>query len=151
MLSKCKQLLIELSNLKGSGRKAAFRRAEIVSALASDPEFLIVSHTKDEGEARESLAREVDDFGFSVDELIVMLKFAPDESTWTSTPLLVLRQEAFENKRNQQPRRGAVVIPLVERLRQRIGELETTVAELKHDNRTLRKKLKKIERSLAVV
>jgi hypothetical protein len=152
MTSNYKQLLIELENLSHEAKATVFRRAQIIVALVKDPEYAHFLHTDDEGEVRRKLSRYISELGVSVDDVIVMLEFAPQQETWSTTPLRELRDLAYASrvKRGLTDRKRPTGT-LIEKLRKQIDDLKKQLAVERHEKRTLARRLHAIEKSITSV
>lgn len=100
MTSKFKELLIELDGLMKYAKGSLFRRAQIVVALIKDDDYWEYLKTRNLDDVCRQLQRYLSDAKFSLDDLQVMLDFAPDASQWTEGNLGKLCADAWESRRS---------------------------------------------------
>jgi len=176
MKSNFKELLKELDGLMRDARGSLFRRAQIVVALIKDDDYWEYLKTRDLHQICSQLQRYVSDAKFSIDDLQVMLEFAPDSRLWESANLAQLCAESWEAKAAKNPTRATTFKPqtpeverlrtkveelaaenrsnrhtesMVEKMRARIDELTAENSQLKKENRELKKRLEAVEKCFA--
>lgn len=160
MQSKFKELLIELGNLAKSAKSSVFRRAQIIVMLVKDKDGWSNLSAEDEGQVRQKLQRFIDELGFSVDDLMVMIDFEPNAEVWQTKRLRDIRDEAYANRvQHGQPDRPKKSQPLVDALRKQLSEARELIGSmkqqhrkevnaLKQENRQLKHRLRIVEKAI---
>lgn len=125
------------------------RRAVLLSEMVDDPDALDALQVGDAGLVRQQLAAHLDDLGFTVDNLLVMIRYESDEAEWVKARgLRHLCDAAYESLRIKRAPTETTGKTLVQMQAEKIHKLLEENRTLRRENRTLHSRLRKIERNL---
>lgn len=152
MNSSFKSRLKQLEKLARDAKDNLWERAIVIRDLVNDKEAMAFCNCQDAGAMRDFLATFVSDVHCSIDDLLVMIDFAPDREEWTAKTVEQLRLAAYSARgkiyttAETKPRSSRE-----ETLMKRIEKIEAEKAELAKRLHDTERELKICKRRLQII